>query len=138
MRSASRASRPARAGGRGGVDCASGSDTAEVATCTTPWAPAWRRGAEAAGLAEYDRAGDLARGNTKIELRYFINYSDVLHLTGRYQDAVDQALAGIELARSKGLERSIGAMLAGNAAEPMLALGQWDRAVRDDQARAGA
>ena len=85
-------------------------------------------GEEAAGLAEYDLARDLARGNTKIELRYFINYSDVLHLTGRYQDSVDEALAGIELARSKGLERSIGAMLAGNAAEPMIALGQWEPA----------
>jgi len=73
-------------------------------------------------------ARDLARGNTKIELRYFINYSDVLHLTGRYQDSVDEALAGIELARSKGLERSLGAMLAGNAAEPMIALGQWEQA----------
>ena len=85
-------------------------------------------GEESAGLAEYDLARDLARGNTKIELRYFINYSDVLHLTGRYQDSVDVALAGIELARSKGLERSIGAMLAGNAAEPMIALGQWEQA----------
>ena len=85
-------------------------------------------GEESAGLAEYDLARDLARGNTKIELRYFINYSDVLHLTGRYQDSVDQALAGIELARSKGLERSMGAMLAGNAAEPMIALGQWEQA----------
>ena len=70
----------------------------------------------------------LARGSTKTELRYFINYSDALNLTGRYADAVSQALAGIELARERGLERSIGCMLAGNAAEPLLALGQWSRA----------
>ena len=71
---------------------------------------------------------ELARGNTKTELRFFINYSDALHLTGRYADAVDQALAGIELARRRGLERSIGCMLAGNAAEPLIALGEWSRA----------
>ena len=85
-------------------------------------------GEEAAGLAEFDRAGALAHGNNKTELRFFVNYSDVLHLTGRYQHAVDQARAGIELARSRGLERSLGAMLAGNAAEPLLALGQWEQA----------
>ena len=37
-------------------------------------------------------------------------------------------MTGIDVARSMGLERSFGAMLAGNAAEPLLALGEWDRA----------
>ncbi len=36
----------------------------------------------------------------------------------------------VEVARELGLERSLGAMLAGNAAEPMIALGQWDLAER--------
>ena len=95
----------------------------------TPWPPGWRRSAtEAEAMAEWERAGVLARGSTKTELRFFINYSDALNLTGRYADAVSQALAGIELARERGLERSIGCMLAGNAAEPLIALGQWSRA----------
>jgi DNA-binding CsgD family transcriptional regulator/tetratricopeptide (TPR) repeat protein len=86
-------------------------------------------GAEAEADAEWQQAAVLARGSgTKTELRYFINHSDALHLTGRYADAVSQALAGIELARERGLERSMGSMLAGNAAEPLLALGQWSRA----------
>ena len=85
-------------------------------------------GAEAEATAEWERAGELARGSTKTELRFFINYSDALNLTGRYADAVSQALTGIELARERGLERSIGCMLAGNAAEPLIALGQWSRA----------
>ena len=79
-------------------------------------------------MAEWERAGALARGSTMTELRYFVNYSDALHLTGRYADAVSQAMAGIELARERGLERSSGCMLAGNAAEPLMALGEWSRA----------
>ena len=85
-------------------------------------------GEETEAMAEWERAGALARGSTMTELRYFINYSDALNLTGRYADAASQAMAGIELARERGLERSIGSMLAGNAAEPLLALGQWSRA----------
>ncbi len=85
-------------------------------------------GAEAEAMTEWERARELARGSTKTELRFFINYSDALNLTGRYADAVTEALAGIELARERGLERSIGCMLAGNAAEPLIAVGQWSRA----------
>ena len=61
-------------------------------------------------------------------LRFYINYSDALCLAGRYAEAVEQALSGVEVAADLGLERSTGAMLAGNAAEPLLALGEWDRA----------
>jgi predicted ATPase/DNA-binding CsgD family transcriptional regulator len=85
-------------------------------------------GEEAEAMAEWERAGPLARGHTMTELRYFINFSDALHLTGRYADAVSQAMTGIELARERGLERSVGSMLAGNAAEPLISLGQWSRA----------
>jgi ATP/maltotriose-dependent transcriptional regulator MalT len=63
-------------------------------------------------------------------LRYYVNYSDALYLTGRYAEAAAQALAGVEVAAELGLERSMGAMLAGNAAEPLIALGEWDRATR--------
>ncbi len=85
-------------------------------------------GREDEGLAELVAAGQLAEGNSRTVLRYAINYSDALALSGRYRSAVTEALAGIDVARSLGLERSFGAMLAGNAAEPLLALGEWDRA----------
>ena len=85
-------------------------------------------GEENEALDEWERAGPLARGSTQTELRQFINYSDALNLTGRYADAASQALTGIELAKERGLERSIGCMLAGNAAEPLISLGQWSRA----------
>src|SRR5215210_4293235 len=37
-------------------------------------------GEEAEAMAEWERSGPLARGSTMTELRYFINYSDALHL----------------------------------------------------------
>ena len=79
-------------------------------------------------LEEYERARRLAGSHTRLLLRYYINSSDALHLSGRFADAVDLAEAGMESARAMGLERSFGSMLAGNAAEPLLALGEWDRA----------
>ena len=85
-------------------------------------------GQEADGMAEFEKAGELAYGNTKTALRFSINYSDALHLAGKYDEALNQALAGIDVARDLGLQRSSGAMLAGNAAEPLIALGEWDRA----------
>lgn len=88
------------------------------------------RGREEEGLAELVRAGELADGDLRVKLRYFINYSDALYLTGQYAEAAQQALAGVEVASELGLERSVGAMLAGNAAEPLIALGDWHRATR--------
>ncbi len=88
------------------------------------------RGDEDAGLAELVRAGELAGGRLTLLLRYHVNYSDALYLAGRYAEAAAQALAGVDVAAELGLERSMGAMLAGNAAEPLIALGEWDRATR--------
>lgn len=88
------------------------------------------RGEEDAGLAQLIRAGELATDRLGLMLRYHINYSDALHLAGRYAEAVSEALAGVEVAAELGLERSMGTMLAGNAAEPLIALGQWDRAMK--------
>ncbi len=86
------------------------------------------QGHEDEGLAELRRAGERGRANPRTMTRYYVNYSDALSHAGRYRDAVREALDGIEVARSLGLERSTGAMLAGNAAEPLLALGEWQRA----------
>ena len=85
-------------------------------------------GQEEEGLAAFERVSHLARSNTRTLLRFYINYSDALNHVGRYEDAASQALSGVEMASELGLQRSFGAMLAGNAAEPLLALGQWARA----------
>jgi DNA-binding CsgD family transcriptional regulator len=107
---------------------ASGSATVEANARNTLGTTLVGMGAEEEGLAELASAGRLASGNVRALIRYEINYSDALNLAGRYQQAVDVALAGIEAAGTLGLQRSLGAMLAGNAAEPLLALGEWDRA----------
>jgi ATP/maltotriose-dependent transcriptional regulator MalT len=85
-------------------------------------------GQEEEGLAAFERVSPLARSSARTLLRFYINYSDALHHVGRYEDAASQALSGVEVASELGLQRSLGAMLAGNAAEPLLALGQWGRA----------
>jgi ATP/maltotriose-dependent transcriptional regulator MalT len=111
-------------------------DAAALANSDSITANAWitlgtslaAAGQEDEGLAAYERVSHLARSNTRTLLRFYVNYSDALNHVGRYDDAARQALSGVDVARELGLERSFGAMLAGNAAEPMLALGQWARA----------
>jgi DNA-binding CsgD family transcriptional regulator/tetratricopeptide (TPR) repeat protein len=105
-----------------------GSSSVEANARTTLGVGLLALGSEDEGLAEFERACSLTRENTRTALRFYINYSDGLHLAGRYADALDQALRGVQVARDLGLERSLGAMLAGNAAEPLIALGEWDRA----------
>ncbi|MET0694919.1 MAG: AAA family ATPase [Propionibacteriaceae bacterium] len=107
---------------------AAGSASIESSARNTRGSSLGGLGAEDEGLAELARSGELARGDTRTQLRYYVNASDALHLAGRYEEAVDKALAGIDVARNLGLERSKGAMLAGNAAEPLLAIGEWSRA----------
>ena len=111
-------------------------DAAALANSDSVTANAWitfgtslvAAGQETEGLAMFERVAHLARSSTRTLLRFFVNYSDALNHVGRYDDAVHQALSGVDVARELGLERSLGAMLAGNAAEPLLALGEWARA----------
>ncbi|WP_172885668.1 LuxR family transcriptional regulator [Jiangella sp. DSM 45060] len=81
-------------------------------------------------LDELRRAGPTATANPDHLHRYFVNLSDAYTLLGRYRDAVDVATEGYEHARRRGRKRTSGVVLAGNAAEPMLALGDWERAER--------
>lgn len=61
-------------------------------------------------------------------LRYSVNYSDSLSTIGRFRDAVAVAQAGIEHARELGVERTSGSILTQNMVEPLLELGQIERA----------
>jgi ATP/maltotriose-dependent transcriptional regulator MalT len=111
-------------------------DVAAVADSDSATANAWitlgislaAAGQESEGITVIERVSELARGRPRTMLRFFINYSDALNHIGRYEDAAREALSGVDMARDLGLQRSMGAMLAGNAAEPLLALGQWGRA----------
>ncbi len=80
------------------------------------------------GLADLHEAGLLAAQRDGAMLRYRVNMSDVMHLLGRYAEAVRIGDAGIERARSLGVERTSGIMLAANTVEPLAALGRWDEA----------
>jgi DNA-binding CsgD family transcriptional regulator len=62
------------------------------------------------------------------QLRHHINLAHHLNLAGDFRRSADVALAGIERARSLGMERYVGTMLAGNAADPLVQLGDWDSA----------
>jgi DNA-binding CsgD family transcriptional regulator len=56
--------------------------------------------------------------------------SDVLHGAGRYAAAAATARRGLEVCAAAGLARTTGPIHAANLAEPLIALGDWDEAVR--------
>ncbi|MFC7619683.1 AAA family ATPase [Microlunatus sp. GCM10028923] len=87
-------------------------------------------GEEEAGLAELALAEPLARGDASTMIRYYINGSDTEYWSGRYRAAAATARAGMDAALGLGLDRTMGAMLAGNAAWPLIALGNWAEAGR--------
>lgn len=79
-----------------------------------------------AGHREYALALRLAK-STNAEMRYRVNYSDLLGLLGRYRDAVQVAEDGLAPARAVGVERTTGALMTQNMAVPLLEMGEVDR-----------
>ncbi len=61
-------------------------------------------------------------------VRPHVYYSDALTALGRLSDAAQVACDGLALARRLGIERGVGNVLAGNAAEALLGLGDWTAA----------
>ena len=80
------------------------------------------------GLALLERARELADGDGAALLRYWVNASDQHYLVGHYHEAVRLAEEGLAQARTQGVERSSGVILASNAVDPLFALGEWERA----------
>ncbi|WP_285116046.1 helix-turn-helix transcriptional regulator [Leifsonia sp. fls2-241-R2A-40a] len=80
------------------------------------------------GFAEFEIAGDLAAGDAGATLRYAVNASDALNSVGQYAAAVRLAEFGLDRARERGVERTSGVWLAANTAEPLIALGRFERA----------
>ncbi len=85
-------------------------------------------GQDEEGLEQLVRAGRTPGIRPRTLLRNRLNHSDALHLMGRYDDAVAVALEGLRAAKTYGMERAFGTYLEGNAAESMLATGQWPAA----------
>ncbi|WP_226533685.1 helix-turn-helix transcriptional regulator [Microbacterium paraoxydans] len=78
------------------------------------------------GVREYERARELAMGTTA-EMRYRVNYSDLLTLLGRYREAVEVAEEGLQRARELRVERTSGSIMAQNMVVPLLELGEVER-----------
>ena len=85
-------------------------------------------GLDEPGLEELRLAREAPLTGVRPPLRNLLNTSDALHLMGRYEEAIDMALQGLSEARALGVERAFGTYLVGNAAESMLATGEWSRA----------
>ncbi|MGQ7312958.1 helix-turn-helix transcriptional regulator [Microbacterium arabinogalactanolyticum] len=79
------------------------------------------------GLELYELSWEHAR-DTDAKLRYWVNHSDSLSTLGRYREALSAAERGVEHAKELGLERSSGSILTENMVEPLLELGEVDRA----------
>ena len=78
------------------------------------------------GVREYERARELATGSNA-EMRYRVNYSDLLTLLGRYREAVEVAEEGLRRARELRVERTSGSIMAQNMVVPLLELGEIER-----------
>lgn len=85
------------------------------------------RGEIERGLADLALAGGLAVEDSS-RLRYWVNMSDAMFILGRFEEALQIAEVGAEGARSRGVERTAGAILVSNMIGPLLALGEWSRA----------
>jgi DNA-binding CsgD family transcriptional regulator/tetratricopeptide (TPR) repeat protein len=85
-------------------------------------------GMDEPGLEELRLAREAGLTGVRPPLRNMLNTSDALHLMGRYEESIDMALQGLSEARVLGVERAFGTYLVGNAAESMLATGDWSRA----------
>ncbi|BDZ63433.1 helix-turn-helix transcriptional regulator [Agromyces mangrovi Wang et al. 2018] len=82
------------------------------------------------GMERFAQAREFAGDDWAPRVRLAINLSDSLLQLGRYREAVEVAESALEEARERGEERGTGVMLSSNAAEPLFALGEWDRARR--------
>lgn len=82
------------------------------------------------GLDWMERARTLPTDTPEARLTYNANLSDALCLLGRFREAATTAKEGIDTARELGRSRTLGALIIGNAAEPLIYLGSWDKAER--------
>ncbi|WP_165358443.1 helix-turn-helix transcriptional regulator [Haloactinopolyspora alba] len=81
-------------------------------------------------VPEIKRARPVALAEPRHLLRYYVNLSDVYHISGRYSDAVELATEGYQRSKELGRKRTVGSIMVGNAVEPLLAVGNWERAER--------
>jgi tetratricopeptide (TPR) repeat protein len=78
------------------------------------------------GLADYAAARERAQ-DASSQLRYDVNYSDLLTVLGRYREALAVAEEGFAHAQTAGLARTTGSLLTQNMVQPLLELGEIER-----------
>ena len=86
------------------------------------------RGALSLDLFQQARELGEQAQNHDVLLRLAIIESHVLEGVGEHERAEQVARQGAASARQYGLARTTGALLAANAAEPLISLGRWDEA----------
>jgi DNA-binding CsgD family transcriptional regulator/tetratricopeptide (TPR) repeat protein len=82
------------------------------------------------GLIHRENARRLGESDPSAMLRYRVNASDGEYLLGNYGEALRIAEVGVARAQELGVERSSGIILQSNAIDPLIALGDWERADR--------
>jgi DNA-binding CsgD family transcriptional regulator/tetratricopeptide (TPR) repeat protein len=94
------------------------------------------------GIGAIRRGIELAisAGENYTALRGYVNNADLFEALGRSTEAAQTAEEGLALAQRVGFLGSIGGYLAGNLAESLLHLGDWERSrvVLDEAAAGGA
>ncbi|HEV2257103.1 MAG TPA: AAA family ATPase [Streptosporangiaceae bacterium] len=86
------------------------------------------RGALSLDMLEQARELGEQAQNHDVLLRVAIIESHMLEGVGEHERAAQVARQGAASAREYGLARTTGALLAANAAEPLVSLGRWDEA----------
>lgn len=81
----------------------------------------------AAGLDDFHLSWQHASDHDA-QLRYRVNYADALFNLGRFHEAVEVAELGVAHSRRLGVERATGSVLSHNLVEPLIELGEIDRA----------
>jgi DNA-binding CsgD family transcriptional regulator/tetratricopeptide (TPR) repeat protein len=81
-------------------------------------------------LVELRAARELAGGQRDLHglTRAHLNLTFLLWESGRYEDAADSARAGVAVADTAGLARTLGSHTAALGAASLFALGRWDEA----------
>ncbi|SDD22867.1 ATP-binding protein [Auraticoccus monumenti] len=105
-----------------------GHDEMQASAVNTTGCVLVSQGEEEEGLATLRRSAPLSARNPWMEVRYHVNMSDALLTAGQAAESLEVAGRGVELARAQGISRAVGTMLAGNALEAALELGDWERA----------
>lgn len=106
------------------------SDIGEISALTTLATVVAPSEHEGIGLAREALRIAKDTGNQRAMSRVLTNLSHIYSGLGRHEEALATARQGLEVVHDLGLSRTGGPVLAGNVADPLIALGRLDEAER--------